>query len=262
MIPLQELLEYIDFENFLYAVIGSIAYIFFNVKGYPYPRQMETPAGEFDIHYSKVAHQTVTDALQGLVVVGEALFFIPLPRILSFWFPHFQSYRILTAFWCYFFSLSLAGITYSFFKGYVGRPRPDTVDQSGGDLSTCQEIASNSQFSSFPSGHAASTMSCAVFLALFLISSTNRPTHLMTIIAFAIWMFTFFIGCSRIVDHRHHPSDVVAGWVVGAILSLITWYASKDQIFAVPELGIVGPTLAHSIRQFLNPKVQMVLESR
>jgi hypothetical protein len=56
MISLQELLEFLDFENLLYAVIGSIAYIYLNIKGYPYPRRMETPAGEFDIHYSKVAH--------------------------------------------------------------------------------------------------------------------------------------------------------------------------------------------------------------
>jgi membrane-associated phospholipid phosphatase len=254
MIPFQELLEFFDFENFLYAVIGSIAYIYLNIKGHPYPRRMEIPPGEFDIHYSKVAHQTVTDAIQGAVVVGEALFFIPLPRVLSLWFPYFQNYHILTAFWCYFFSLSLSGITYSFFKGYVGRPRPDAIERSGGDLSNCQEIASNSQFASFPSGHAASTMSCAVFLALFLISSTTRPTHLMTIIGFAIWMFTFFIGCSRIVDHRHHPSDVVAGWVVGAVLSLVTWYGSKDQIFASTDLGTAGPTLRCGILQFWKNK--------
>jgi phosphatidate phosphatase len=162
---------------------------------------------------------------------------------------------MLTAFWCYFFSLSLSGITYSFFKGYVGRPRPDAIARSGGNLSNCEELASNSQFASFPSGHAASTMSCAVFLTLFLISSTTHPTHLMTIIGFGIWMFTFFIGCSRIVDHRHHPSDVVAGWVVGSVLSFVVWYGSKDQIFGKTEMGISGSTLTHRIVENLNWKV-------
>jgi membrane-associated phospholipid phosphatase len=255
---LQDWLDFIDIENLLYAIIGSIGYIFWDIKGYPHPHHLETPPGEYDIRYSKVAHQTVTDLGQGLVVVGQALLFIPLPRVLSLWFPLFRSYRVLTALWCYFFSLSLAGITYGFFKGYVGRPRPDALERAHGDLDHCTAKDANSEFSSFPSGHAASTMNCAVFLALFLVSSTTRPTHLMTVVGFGIWMYTVFIGCSRIVDHRHHPSDVVAGWIVGAALSVIAWAASKDQIFTAADVGSASSTFSGGFLEFLNPSIATV----
>jgi membrane-associated phospholipid phosphatase len=232
MVTKSQIIEFVDLKNLIYAIIGSIVYICFNQKGIPNALHLEIPPGEFDINYTKVSKQTITDTIQGIVIVTQAVFFVALPRVMAIWFPQYiRPYRILTALWCYFFSLSLAGTTYSLFKGYVGRPRPDSLAKCNGDMANCAGSGSNSQFSSFPSGHAASTMSCAVFLAEFLISSTVKPTHLMTSLAFGIWMYTFYIGCSRIVDHRHHVDDVVGGWVVGAVLSIISWSASKNQIF-------------------------------
>jgi membrane-associated phospholipid phosphatase len=252
-----EFFALLDVENLLYAIIGSLTYILFNIKGYPWPRRLEIPPGASDACYTKVVHQTVTDALQGIVIVVQALLLIPLPAVLSFWFPYFRSYRLLTAFWCYFFSLSLSGVTYSLFKGYVGRARPDALATLNGNLSQEKDTSANSAFSSFPSGHAASTMSCAVFLALFLVSSTERPTHLTTIGAFGVWLYTFLIGCSRIVDHRHHPSDVVAGWLVGSVLSIIAWTASKDQIFGETHQTI-GSQLAGNLLDVVNPKLKTI----
>jgi membrane-associated phospholipid phosphatase len=232
MVTKQQVLDFIDVKNLIFAAIGSIVYIILNVKGIPNARHLEIPPNEFDINYTKVASQTVTDEIQGIVIVFQAVFFLILPRIIAIWLPKYmRPYRILTSFWCYFFSLSLAGITYSLFKGYVGRPRPDSLAKCDGDMANCEGSGSNSQFSSFPSGHAASTMSCAVFLAKFIVSCTRKSNHITTSIAFGIWMYTFFIGCSRIVDHRHHVDDVVGGWFLGAVLSSIAWTTSRNQIF-------------------------------
>jgi hypothetical protein len=47
-------------------------------------------------------------------IVGQALVFISLPLVvMRFWKGVFCPYHILTAFWCYFFSLSLTGVTTS-----------------------------------------------------------------------------------------------------------------------------------------------------
>jgi membrane-associated phospholipid phosphatase len=226
----------LDFKNLIFAIIGSAAYIALNLQGIPNARHLEIPPGEFDINYTKAASQTVTNSIQGLVIVGEAVFFIGVPRVFAIWFPNqIRRYRVLTAFWCYFFSLSLSGVTYSLFKGYVGRPRPDSLAKCEGNMENCAGTGSNSQFSSFPSGHAASTMACAVFLAKFLVEVTVKPTHLTTVIGFGIWMYTIYIGCSRIVDHRHHVDDVVGGWFIGAVLSGIAWEASRGQIYVSGE---------------------------
>lgn len=95
---------------------------------------------------------------------------------------------------------------------------------------------SNSQFSSFPFRQTVSTMSCAVFLARLLVSVTARPTHLTTTVAFGIWMYTFYIGCSPIADQGHRVDDVVRGWLVGAVLSSMAWTVSRDQIFIDEDL--------------------------
>lgn len=104
---------------------------------------------------------------------------------------------------------------------------------------------------SFPSGHSSSAMCAMVYLVLFLQSrlvwldrsaaalKNGRSTgSYSTKITRALWKtlkglcpflqllafaVAFFIGLSRIRDRYHHPSDVVAGFLIGFLAAL---YAS------------------------------------
>lgn len=91
--------------------------------------------------------------------------------------------------------------------GY-NRPRPD--------LTTMSE-----QFtSSFPSGHA--MLSAVTYLTLGAVLARLAPTRALRIyvIGLAIFM-TLLVGMSRIYMGVHFPSDVLAGWCLGAAWALL-----------------------------------------
>ena len=73
---------------------------------------------------------------------------------------------------------------------------------------------------SFPSGHAFGTV---IFYGLYAVIDTkylSSPWDALFIALVAILIF--FIGVSRVYKGIHYPSDVIAGWLVGAIsLALI-----------------------------------------
>lgn len=88
------------------------------------------------------------------------------------------------------------------------RPRPDLVPHG-------VEVFTNS----FPSGHA--MMSAVVYLTLgnLLASAETTMTMRLFIMSFAT-MLAVLVGVSRIYLGVHWPSDVLAGWAVGACWAL------------------------------------------
>ena len=43
----------------------------------------------------------------------------------------------------------------------------------------------------------------------------------LIIFSFKIFTFVFFSGITRITDNRHHPTDVLAGAILGTLVALI-----------------------------------------
>ncbi|KEP65565.1 UNVERIFIED_CONTAM: PAP2 superfamily protein [Hammondia hammondi] len=99
---------------------------------------------------------------------------------------------------------------------------------------------------SFPSGHSSTSMCSMLYLIMYLQSrlvwlwrsgvkpSSAAPKQVETtwrilrficpflqLLAFCI---TFFIGLSRIKDKFHHPSDVMAGFAIGAACAVFTTF--------------------------------------
>ena len=89
-------------------------------------------------------------------------------------------------------------------KAVYVRPRPDVVVHFVQVDTT-----------SFPSGHA--TNSAIVFLTLgTLLASTRRDRRTSIYLIAAAIMLTLLVGVSRVYLGVHWPSDVVAGWCIGA----------------------------------------------
>lgn len=105
----------------------------------------------------------------------------------------------------------LADIASEGLKSLYGRPRPELVPHGSYVYS-----------SSFPSGH--STLSAATYLTLAMLISSlepNRGTKSMVfILAVAL---VLGIGFSRVYLGVHWPSDVLAGWCLGAAFALAGW---------------------------------------
>ena len=71
---------------------------------------------------------------------------------------------------------------------------------------------------SFPSAHAANSMIVFPAIALFFLPAFRRGGAL-----FAAVSASLLIGASRVLLGVHWPSDVVAGWAVGAAWLNIAW---------------------------------------
>nr|XP_033772584.1 phospholipid phosphatase 3 [Geotrypetes seraphini] len=82
---------------------------------------------------------------------------------------------------------------------------------------------------SFFSGHASFSMYTMLYLVFYLQARfTWRGARLLRpLIQFTLLMMALYTGLSRVSDHKHHPSDVVAGFAQGALVAYcIVFYVS------------------------------------
>jgi membrane-associated phospholipid phosphatase len=130
------------------------------------------------------------------------------------------------------------GLTHTF-KVYVQRRRPNFLALCGfrDGLCTANRYSVTDANLSFPSGHSSlaacgmTFLTLAVASQLLLLANTTAPRlpvrWLVASTALSAFSFTLFVGTSRIVDHWHHPSDVLAGWLLGSAVSVASfhvWY--------------------------------------
>ena len=91
---------------------------------------------------------------------------------------------------------------------------------------------------SFPSGHSSLTCCGMTFLMWYLHGSLfssrfrnanhNRFTESSRILSLVYTVgplgWALFVGCTRLVDHWHHPSDVLAGLAIGFVTCTIAYH--------------------------------------
>lgn len=95
----------------------------------------------------------------------------------------------------------------------LDRPRPDLVPH-----------ATVVYTASFPSGH--SMMATAVYLTLgALVARTRRIRRVKVFILVIAVLVSLLVGVSRVYLGVHWPTDVLAGWAVGAAWALLCWVA-------------------------------------
>jgi undecaprenyl-diphosphatase len=91
------------------------------------------------------------------------------------------------------------------------RPRPDLVAHLA-------EV----QSASFPSGHAMISAIAYLTLGVLLTRAHKQRRTKIIIMSYAI-LLTLMIGLSRIYLGVHWPTDVLAGWALGAAWSSLWW---------------------------------------
>jgi undecaprenyl-diphosphatase len=100
-------------------------------------------------------------------------------------------------------------------KSFYDRPRPDIVPH---------EVYVYS--GSFPSGH--STLSAATYLILATLIASLEPVRGAKALVYAVAVAVLVcVGASRVYLGVHWPSDVLAGWCLGALWALAAWFVLR-----------------------------------
>lgn len=107
------------------------------------------------------------------------------------------------------FSVLSGAFLSEWLKTYFARPRPE--------FSTiAQELSA-----SFPSGHA--MLSATVFLTIGALLSRFTTSQRLQVFFFATAiLLTVAVGVTRVMLGVHFPSDVLAGWVLGAVWAILS----------------------------------------
>jgi undecaprenyl-diphosphatase len=94
------------------------------------------------------------------------------------------------------------------------RPRPDLVPH-----------ATQVYTASFPSGHA--MLSAVTYLTLgALLARVEKSRRVRAFIMVLAVLITVLVGASRVYLGVHWPSDVLAGWSVGAAWASLCWFVA------------------------------------
>ena len=134
-----------------------------------------------------------------------------------------------------FFAVLASALISEVIKWCVGRGRPFVGGE--GNVFHFSHFAGTPQFSSFPSGHA----TCAFALA-FAVSALWPRARV------AMLVYALVICATRLVLLAHHPSDVVAGALVGIIGAMFVryWFAARRLGFAIHRDGTIVPLVGPS----------------
>jgi undecaprenyl-diphosphatase len=100
-------------------------------------------------------------------------------------------------------------------KDLFDRPRPDLVPHG-------MHVAS----ASFPSGH--SMMAAIVYLTLGALLARVQPKRRIKAFVLSVSiLLAVIVGISRVYLGVHWPTDVLAGWTVGAAWALMFWLLAR-----------------------------------
>jgi membrane-associated phospholipid phosphatase len=137
-----------------------------------------------------------------------------------------------------FFAVLLPVLAGEVIKDIVGRGRPFVGGHA--NAFNFSHFAGTEAYASFPSGHA-----ITAFALAFAVSAVWPHLRL------AMFVYAVLIALSRLVLLAHHPSDVVAGALVGVIGAMFVryWFAARHLAFTIHGDGAIvplaGPSLGH-----------------
>jgi undecaprenyl-diphosphatase len=116
-------------------------------------------------------------------------------------------------------------------KWVVGRGRPFVGGKA--DAFNFHPFTGTEAYFSFPSGHAITAFALA--FAVSAVWPRARP---------AMIVYAILIALSRLVLLAHHPSDVVAGALIGVIgaMGVRYWFAIRRLGFSVGRDGTIAPS--------------------
>ncbi|KAM9818120.1 phospholipid phosphatase 3-like [Syngnathus typhle] len=120
--------------------------------------------------------------------------------------------------------LSVCGVTYASLNCTEGAYL-ESVRCHNTDYRSIEEARK-----SFFSGHASFAMYTMLYLAFYLQARLTWPEArlLRPVLQFLLFLLAIYTGLTRITDNKHHPSDVLFGYIIGALTAYwVAFYISS-----------------------------------
>ena len=131
-----------------------------------------------------------------------------------------------------FMAIGLPSLFDTVVKRFIGRARPYIGAHD--DPFAYMPFIWRADYASMPSGHA--TTAAAAAIAIGAIWPRARPV---------VWLYALLIMSARVILNVHHPSDVIAGALVGVVGALMVrrYFAVRRLVFFAHDLrALPGPS--------------------
>jgi len=131
-----------------------------------------------------------------------------------------------------FLAIGLPGLFVAIVKRLIGRARPYVGPQD--NPFAYIPFVWKPAYASMPSGHSTTAVAAAVAIGAVWPAARGM-----------MWIYALLIMFSRVVVLEHHPSDVLAGALVGAVGADLVrrWFAARHLLFSASDLRILpGPS--------------------
>lgn len=157
----------------------------------------------------------------GLLLIGLAALLAPsLPRVVEG-----TLMALIARFGFLFVAIGFPGLFSTIIKRLIGRARPYVGTHD--DPFAYIPFIWRPEYASMPSGHA--TTATAVAIAIGAVCPPLRVV---------VWVYAAIIMATRVTIAVHHPSDVIAGALVGIVGALLVrrWFAARGLVFRARDL--------------------------
>jgi undecaprenyl-diphosphatase len=139
-----------------------------------------------------------------------------------------------------FAAIALPGLFVTILKRLIGRARPFIGGEA--DPFLYLPFIWRPEYASLPSGHATNVFAALVAVGLVL----PRLRAIMLV-------YALIIAASRVIILAHHPSDVIAGAIMGSVGALLVrdWFAARRLGFVMAADGRVRALPGPSLRRLM-----------
>ncbi|NOJ28334.1 MAG: hypothetical protein DA330_10025 [Nitrososphaera sp.] len=122
-------------------------------------------------------------------------------------------------------AIVILAIAVMYMKPFIARPLPPYKFEPALQLPENFGIESDSlapfaKDLSFPSGHTARVTAFAFIIGFALYKRSKTASY-------AIWAFPVIIGITRVYVQQHYPTDLIGGFLIGMIISVVLCNAMK-----------------------------------
>ncbi len=182
------------------------------------------------------AEQITNFGLSGRFLYPLGFIVLFLAAVIGPWLPRMTRGVLATLvgrFGFLFIAIGLPSLFDTIVKRLIGRARPYIGPRDNPFF--YKPLSWSPEYASMPSGH--STTAAAAAIAIGAIWPRARGV---------MWAYALIIMFTRVAINVHHPSDVVAGGLVGVIGALMVrrWFAARGLVFFAHDLrAFPGPSL-------------------